>query len=61
VATGTPQAPDPRHIGPLPDAQAAYAEGTVLEGPALPPQGHLLLGAALGLGLAFALRARARV
>jgi hypothetical protein len=57
VATGTPQASDPRHIGPLPDAWAAYGEATLLEGPALPPLGRALLVAGLGLAVLLALRA----
>lgn len=58
VATGTPQVPDPRQIGPLPDAHAAYTEATLLEGPALPLLGRGLLVAVLALALLLALRAR---
>lgn len=57
VETGTPQAPDPRNIGPLPDLAAAYAV-------AVPPTpvSTLPLAGALGLGAlllgAVAVRAR---
>jgi hypothetical protein len=48
VQTGTPQAPGPQQIGPLPDLAAAYAAGVPPPGvSALPAQGALALGALL--------------
>lgn len=45
VQTGTPQAPDPRAIGPLPDLEAAYAAGLA------PPIPMLTRPVAVGLAL----------
>ncbi len=56
VETGTPQAPGPSLIGPLPDLAAAHAAGVAPPIPALPAAAALAL-AALLLG-AVALRAR---
>ena len=60
VETGTPQAADARHIGPLPDAQQAYSDATSIQGAALPPVGRALLAGALALVLGGALARRAR-
>jgi hypothetical protein len=60
VATGTPQAPDARHVGPLPNVYQAYAQGTALEGTALAPGARAALVAGLGLALLAALRRRKR-
>ncbi len=59
VQTGTPQAPSPKEIGPLPDLAAAHAVG-VPPPPVsvLPVSGALALGALLFAGVA--LRARCR-